>query len=79
VILGFVHDALFAESPDPHAQAALEAPADLQIEARNSIEIRCGESSISLDRAGRVRVKGRQVVSRASGLHRIKGATVEIN
>jgi Domain of unknown function (DUF6484) len=79
VILGFVHDTLFAEEDSAACRRTAEAPRVIVLEARDSLELRCGESSITLDRAGRVRVKGTQVVSRSSGLQRIKGATVEIN
>lgn len=79
IILGFVHDALFAEADSTAQQRSVEAPPVIVVEARDSLELRCGESSITMDRAGRVRVKGTQVVSRSSGLQRIKGSTVEIN
>jgi hypothetical protein len=79
VILGFVHDTLFVETESTASRRTAEAPPVVVLEARDSLELRCGESSLTLDRAGRVRVKGTQLVSRSSGLHRIKGATVEIN
>jgi hypothetical protein len=79
VILGFVHDALFVETDSAASRHAAEAPPVVVLEARDSLELRCGESSLTMDRAGRVRVKGTQVVSRSSGLQRIKGSTVEIN
>jgi uncharacterized protein involved in type VI secretion and phage assembly len=74
VIVGIVHDALWAE---PSARAS--APAAVVVEARESLELRCGESALEMDRAGRVTLRGTRIVSRSKGLHRIKGATVEIN
>lgn len=49
------------------------------IEAEREIVLRCGEASITLTRAGKVLIKGQQIVSRATGVNRIKGAAVDIN
>ncbi len=43
------------------------------------IELRCGEASITLTRAGKVLIKGEYILTRAKGLNRIKGAAVSIN
>ena len=75
VIVGVVHDALWAEPP----VVGNAMPANVVVEARESLELRCGESRLEFDRSGRVTLRGREIVSRAKGLQRIKGATVEIN
>lgn len=49
------------------------------IEAEREIVLRCGEASITLTRAGKVVIQGRYVLSRSSGINRIKGAAVDIN
>ena len=51
----------------------------LLLDARRDIEIRCGEASIVLTRAGKVIIKGEYVLSRSKGANRIKGAYVDIN
>ena len=51
----------------------------IAITARREIELRCGESSITLTRAGKVVIKGEYVITRAKGVNRIKGAAVSIN
>lgn len=47
--------------------------------ADREIELRCGEASITLTRAGKVLIKGEYVLTRAKGVNRIKGAAVSIN
>lgn len=49
------------------------------VTAEREIELRCGEASITLTRAGKVVIKGEYVLSRAKGVNRIKGAAVSIN
>jgi uncharacterized protein DUF6484 len=49
------------------------------VEAEREIVLRCGESSITLTRAGKVIIKGRYILSRSSGHNKIKGAAVDIN
>ncbi len=51
----------------------------LVLKAEREIELRCGESSIVLTRAGKVLIKGNYVLSRSRGANRIKGAYVDIN
>jgi hypothetical protein len=51
----------------------------IQFNAEEKIELRCGKSSLSMDREGKVIIKGDQLVSRASGVNKIKGAAVKIN
>ncbi|RYZ41457.1 MAG: hypothetical protein EOO71_11935 [Myxococcaceae bacterium] len=49
------------------------------IEGQDEIVLKCGEASITLRRNGKVIVKGTYLESRATGTHRIKGGSVEIN
>jgi hypothetical protein len=51
----------------------------LVFEATREIELRCGDASIVLTRAGKVLIKGAYVLTRSSGANRIKGAYVDIN
>ncbi len=52
---------------------------DLLLEAKKELTLVCGQSSITLRRDGRVIVKGAELLSRASGTNKIRGATVKIN
>jgi hypothetical protein len=51
----------------------------LVLSAEREIELRCGDASIVLTRAGKVLIRGNYVVSRSRGANRIKGAYVDIN
>lgn len=49
------------------------------LEATEEISIKCGSGSISMNKQGRIVIKGTSIVSRSSGPNKIKGATVNIN
>jgi hypothetical protein len=51
----------------------------LVLEGGEEITIACGKSSITLRRDGRIVIKGTELVSRAAGTNKIRGATVQIN
>ncbi|MGK3968094.1 DUF6484 domain-containing protein [Sorangium sp. So ce118] len=66
----------------PVAPGQTEAAADgrrVEINAEEEIVLRCGESSITLTRAGKIVIRGAYVLSRSSGVNRIQGGSVEIN
>lgn len=78
VILGRLHERKGqGASPSP---TGLRVDGDkVVIEAEREIELRCGEASLVLTRAGKVLIKGSYVLSRSRGANRIKGAFVDIN
>jgi hypothetical protein len=49
------------------------------LSAEREIVLRCGKSSITLTRAGKVIIRGAYLLSRSSGVNRIKGGSVQIN
>jgi hypothetical protein len=49
------------------------------IEGRDEVVLRCGEASITLQRDGKVVVRGTRITSTAKGTHRIRGGSVQIN
>jgi hypothetical protein len=66
----------------PLAAGQTEAAANgrrVEINAEEEIVLRCGESSITLTRAGKIVIRGAYVLSRSSGVNRIQGGSVEIN
>lgn len=69
--------------PDPAAdRLPFEATIDedrVVLNAEKEIVLRCGKSSITLRKDGRVLIRGADVVSRSSGPNRIKGASVQVN
>ena len=48
-------------------------------DAKKEIVLRCGKSSITLTRAGKVLIRGSYLLNRASGVNKIKGGSVQIN
>jgi hypothetical protein len=63
--------------PDP-IQVEIEKDS-LIFSAAKEIVLRCGKSSITLTKAGKVLLRGAYLLSRSSGVNRIKGGSVEIN
>jgi len=51
----------------------------LVISAEQEIVLRCGRSSITLTRAGKILIRGDYLLSRSSGVNRIRGGSVELN
>lgn len=51
----------------------------LVLHAEREIELRCGDASIVLTKAGKVLIKGNYVLTRSRGANKIKGAYVDIN
>jgi hypothetical protein len=62
----------------PIVQASLDGE-QLVLSAQNEIVLRCGEASITLTRAGKVLIRGTYLLSRSSGVNRIKGGSVQLN
>lgn len=72
----------FRTAPSPIQQPILQTTLDgerLVLTARNEIILRCGEASLTITRAGKVLIRGNYVLSRSSGVNRIKGGSVQIN
>lgn len=67
----------------PHTAAdTVEIDADGQrmvVSAKQRLTLRCGKSSITLTREGKVIVEGEYVTARSAGVLRLKGGSVQIN
>ncbi|RMI00751.1 MAG: hypothetical protein D6681_11200, partial [Calditrichaeota bacterium] len=64
------------------ADSPVEACVDghrITITAKKEIVLRCGKASITLTHAGKILIRGKYVLSRSSGVNRIKGGSVQIN
>jgi len=71
-------DAAQASSFDAESALVL-SPDSLTVNARREIVLQCGRASVTLRADGTVVVRGTRLLSRASGVQRIKGAAVHIN
>lgn len=49
------------------------------IEGEEEVVLTCGEASITLTKAGKIIIRGKYLVSRASGVNRILGGSVQVN
>ena len=49
------------------------------LSARQNITLKCGKASITLTKSGKVILRGAYLLSRSSGVNRIKGGSVQIN
>jgi len=78
IVLGVIQQP--AESAKP--QAIFQAQRDgerIEIKADKEIVLSCGEASITLTQAGKIILRGTYLLSRSSGVNRIKGGSVQIN
>ncbi len=51
----------------------------IELSANREVVLRCGKASITLTRAGKVLIRGEYVLTRATGVNRVKGGSVQIN
>lgn len=49
------------------------------LNAHESLSLRCGDASITLNTDGKIVIRGAHVVSHAMGVNRIRGGSVELN
>jgi len=80
VVLGVIRDK--AGWPADERPEKVEVDADGQrmiVSAKEQLVLRCGKASITLTKAGKVLVEGTYVLSRSSGVNRVKGGSVQLN
>lgn len=83
VILGLLHVAAQpspkAGEQEPNTVRVRRDHEQLVLSAEREIVLRCGESSITLTKEGKITIRGKHLLSRAEGVNRIKGGAVQIN
>jgi hypothetical protein len=87
IVIGLIQQPEESQSDFPgitsnKPQNPLEVQVDgerLVLTAKHEIVLRCGKASITLTRAGKVLIHGEYLLSRSSGVNRIKGGSVQIN
>jgi hypothetical protein len=74
---------LRAESPTAFdAPGHVEVSVDgtrMTVSAKDRLDLRCGEASITLTRAGKIFIEGSYILNKSSGVNRITGGSVQIN
>ena len=86
IVLGLIHreekESLARSQENATESSGVSVERDgerLILTAEKEIVLRCGKSSITLTRAGKVLIRGAYLLSRSSGVNRIKGGSVQIN
>jgi hypothetical protein len=86
IIIDVMHSLLDDSAASPELVLEAEKSDDVLIDgqrvtfdAREEIVLRCGKSSITLTKAGKILIRGAYLLSRSSGVNRIKGGSVQIN
>jgi hypothetical protein len=79
IILGILSPVTPAPGPPSLALQATVDDERIELTAEREIVLRCGKASITLTRAGKVLIRGAYLLSRSSGVNRIKGGSVQIN
>jgi hypothetical protein len=66
--------------PEQPAQVQVDADGErLVVAAREQLVLRCGKSSITLTKAGKVLIEGHYLLTRSTGVNRVKGGSVQLN
>lgn len=65
--------------PETMPDSAIVDGERMLIEAKEEIVLKCGKASITLTKAGKIILRGAYLLSRSSGVNRIKGGSVQIN
>lgn len=82
IIIGLVHNELYGTMSNNLDIKSIEVVSDgerLVFEAKKELILRCGQGAITLYSNGKIVVKGTHLISRSSGVNKIKGATVNLN
>jgi hypothetical protein len=87
IIMGLIQHPKRMPSTSPERiSSETQKPIDAEVDgerlvftAKKEIVLRCGKASITLTHAGKVLIRGAYLLSRSSGVNRIKGGSVQIN
>ncbi len=66
------------EQKDEPTNAELDGE-NIVLSAKQNITLKCGKASITLTKSGKIILRGAYLLSRSSGVNRIKGGSVQIN
>jgi len=77
LIIGKIQQADFKKISDPTI-AELDGES-IVLSARQNITLKCGKASVTLTKSGKVILRGTYLLSRSSGVNRIKGGSIQLN
>jgi len=80
IIVGVLREGDGWPLPDHPGQVEVDADGErLIVSAKEQLVIRCGKASLTLTKAGKVLIQGTYLLSRSTGVNRIKGGSVQLN
>jgi hypothetical protein len=87
IVMGLLQPPRPGSAGSPRSTSAdVASPVEVRVDgekvvltAYKEIVLRCGEASITLTRAGKILIRGAYLSSSSTGMHRIKGGSVQIN
>ena len=80
LIIGKIHHADTNHQTQDLDQTSAELDGEhIVLSAQQTIILKCGKASITLTKAGKIILRGEYLLSRSSGVNRIKGGSVQIN
>jgi len=74
IVLGVVHDRVRSKVRDLHLKAKT-----VLIEAEDMFSLQCGEARVEASKDGKLKLGGKDVVSRATRTNKVQGSTVRLN
>lgn len=78
-VLGVIQPYFVPDDQNDQKEDKKKVPAELSLKALDSIELTCGESLLSMDKNGKIVLRGADITTRSSGPNKIKGATIRLN
>lgn len=80
IVIGILREANECPAGEPPPQVEFQADGDRMIvSAKKRLVLRCGRASVTLTEEGKILIQGTYLSSCSSGVHRIKGGSVQIN
>jgi hypothetical protein len=80
IVMGVLRAGEGAPLAEQPGQVEVDADGErLIVSAKEQLVLRCGKASITLTKAGKVLIQGSYVLSRSSGVNRVKGGSVQLN
>jgi Domain of unknown function (DUF6484) len=80
IVMGVLREGKGWPLDEQPGQVEVDADGERMIvSAKEQLVLRCGKASITLTKAGKVLIQGAYVLSRSSGVNRIKGGSVQLN
>jgi len=80
IVVGVLRGAAGWPLVDEPAQVEVDTDGQrLLVSAKEQLVLRCGKASITLTKAGKVLIEGSYLLSRSTGVNRVKGGSVQLN